>query len=169
MRPQGKVFLLFSNEELEYCIWKEALTPDYLFCQTEKYSAYGFESYEEMISVLSRYAFRFDGSSYVYLGEDDNGQRTLHDGGDFSSPWQTFYQGGYEICIEGTDVDQASYQIVFDYGEETLPLEVEKTSSEEVVLRFDCSSDCENGQLRVANSSGADIVYSSMAIRGTAS
>ncbi|MBR2761834.1 MAG: hypothetical protein IKD66_11775 [Solobacterium sp.] len=50
--PQGKVFLLLSEENLESCLWKEQLSDDRLLMRTDELLVYGFGSHEEIVRIL---------------------------------------------------------------------------------------------------------------------
>lgn len=51
--PDGKVFVLLSRDELSNCNWREKLEDcDNVIYESDFYVIYGFESYDEMISVV---------------------------------------------------------------------------------------------------------------------
>ena len=53
-KPEGKVFVIYEDKEIKYCNWKKQLNPDDIIFKTDKYTVYGYESYEKMNSKLNK-------------------------------------------------------------------------------------------------------------------
>ncbi len=50
--PSGKVFTLYSHNEIEYCNWKSYLRDSDIIFQNGTFIIYGYENYESMIEIL---------------------------------------------------------------------------------------------------------------------
>lgn len=50
--PEGKIFLLLENTEIESCSWRDKLRDEDIILQTDNRTVYGYDSYEHMLNVL---------------------------------------------------------------------------------------------------------------------
>ena len=50
--PSGKVFTLYSNDEIEHCNWKSYLRDSDIIYQNNTFKIYGYESYDSMVKIL---------------------------------------------------------------------------------------------------------------------
>ena len=50
--PSGKVFTLYSNDEIENCNWKNYLRDSDIIYQNNTFKIYGYESYDSMVKIL---------------------------------------------------------------------------------------------------------------------
>ena len=53
-KPQGKLLVVFDDREIPYCNWKNRLYDKHIILKTNRYTVYGYNSYEEMKSIYDR-------------------------------------------------------------------------------------------------------------------
>ena len=154
-KPKGKVFLLFTNEELDYSFWKENLTEEYEVIRTPSYAVYGFDSYDGMISRIGDYRFSFEDGRWLDQGKDQNGKRLLFAKGTSRGPCIPFYKGAYTVIVKGRNLQDISVSCACGDGKTELPVELETHSSDEITFAFMCDADYEKGEIILRNTAGS--------------
>lgn len=124
--PSGKVFWILTNEENQLFTIAKQAGKDYLIYQNDKYYIYGFDSYEEMVSVITVYDYNVDFSDYEFLsdGEDSEGVRKLFGNGVSAGPQIALYPGEYKVTCIGSNLQDVRFEGVGLLDEKYIELEM---------------------------------------------
>lgn len=58
--PQGKVFVVYKNNEIEYAKWKDALRDSDIIFTAADYTVYGYDSYDDVKALYDKYCLSDD-------------------------------------------------------------------------------------------------------------
>lgn len=171
--PQGKVFWILTEEEKTNFPFTKNVTNDYLLYESgnetegqTKYLVYGFDSYEDMISIVGNYYIYFDNNDYVQGGRDVGGERYLDVGGISFGPYVTLYPGKYTICLKGKGLDNLTYDSVYKINNELMFLNIENVHHTSNYICYDVIIDNEiaDCEARFFNNSSTEAILSSLNI-----
>ena len=168
-RPVGKVFLLYSNDEVKLNkdpsttsvrrLWK--LREEKIVLVQGNYTVYGYNSYNEMISDIYDYDFDFHDGNWVVNGEDRQGIRILREAGVSYGPYIEFREGRYRVTIQGDGLLHADYLCLYNAGENEIDIKMITSENREVVYEFVVTQRCPKGEVLIRNTTSEEIqVYS---------
>ena len=156
-RPsEGKVCIILSTEEYNCCLWKDAMA-DHLVYSDDQYKIAGFDSYQDMLTVIGSYTYRFNGE-FLNNGYDDSGVRVLYPAGFEFGPYITFYEGTYEVTVRGDNIQYVSVDATSFSGTNHFEYSVLSHTEDEMIIRFDTDCDHYEGEVAVYNTSDSENV-----------
>ena len=156
-RPsEGKVCIILSTDEYNCCLWRDAMADNIVFSDDE-YKIAGFESYEDMLSVIGSYTYTFNGE-FLNNGYDDSGVRVLYPAGFEFGPYITFYEGTYEVTVRGDNIQYVSVDATSFSGTNHFESSVLSHTEDEMIIRFDTDCDHYEGEVAVYNTSDSENV-----------
>ena len=132
-KPQGKVFILLSKEQIESCPLLRYQIEDRIIIEEENYRVYGFDNYEYLISRLSTYTYDLSKTEFLNAGEYTGDAWILPEAGTTRGPHMTLYTGVYYITVVGENLGNLQMTPTADFGEKTLEAECIEQSDSRVV------------------------------------
>ncbi len=162
--PSGKVFLIFGSDQLDSCRWRPNLSDEDRLFHSKHYDIFGYESYEELCSMLYDYEFTFDDPEYLLNGIDANGIRIVYPDGIFCGPYIRLNKGIYIITVLGTNLSNADAYCSYNSGKDLLQAEALKASDTEISYRIVVPDDVTNAETVVINRGEEDLMISKLFI-----
>ncbi len=164
-RPEGKVFLLFHSDQIKpnmdpntvasQKLWK--LNESRIILVQGKYSVYGYDSYNDLLSDIYDYDFAFRDGNWIKNGEDLQGVRILREGGISYGPYIEFREGQYRVTVYGKGLSRATFTCTYDSGQNHINIDMISLQDQEAVYEFAVNEHVFNGETLVTNSSTEDI------------
>lgn len=163
-KPEGKVFMIFTTNEFNSCVWKAELPDDRLIYFSDNYRAYGFENYEDMINTIGGYSFAFGNNLWTINCYDKGNIRIIEPGGISYGPYMQYYEGYYSVEIKGQGLSSTYYWCSYGLGKQNIELENVDETDNHIVFTFHCSDDFANGEIGIRNDSQDEVEIDSIRI-----
>ena len=156
-RPNdGKVCIILSTDEYNCCIWKDMMEDNLVF-SSDEYKIFGFESYQDMLSVIGSYTYAFEGE-YLNNGYDAEDVRVLYPTGFEFGPYMTFYEGTYQVEVRGDNIQYVSIDCTSFSGTNHFEYNVLSHTDNEMIIEFVTDCDHYEGEVAVYNTSETENV-----------
>lgn len=162
--PQGKLFLLFKQDEYSSSSLKELLKNKEMAYYNSLYFLYTFENYEDLKNTLTNYTFEFNDNKWLTKGEDKNNTRYLYQDGTSYGPYMSLYPGTYEIRIEGKCLNQAVFDCVYNNGMNFVDITELECNDEYATYKIVISEKISETEIRVHNRSDQIVSITKMSI-----
>ena len=161
--PEGNVFVLLTKAQDDQAGFRNTDAIDYVLWSSDKYVAYGFPSYEDMLNITASFHMNLANGKNLNGGTDLGAQRILYPGGESRGPGRHMPEGDYHVTVSGFDLDRAAISVVS--GETELP--VSNLEFDDRALSFDVTltEPEQSMEFRVKNESDENIILTTMTVR----
>lgn len=164
-KPDGRVFVLLDNGELEQCQFNQFLYKAAPAYSTENYIVFGFENYEALTRALTNYSSDFSSGQWTVQGQKEDELCEILPGEILCGPGITIYTGKYEISFEGENLDMADFECVYDSGEESVEIYNLRKDKTKVVYNICLDDTALYVETRVKNNSDSPVILKNMTIQ----
>lgn len=163
-KPEGKVFMVFTANEFNSCVWKAELPEVKQIYSSDNYKVYGFENYEDMINTIGGYSFSFGSNLWSTNCYDKGNIRIMEPEGISYGPYMQFYEGDYSVDIRGKGLSGTNYRCSYDAGQQSFELDNVNSVDGHICFTFYCNDNFKDGEIYIRNDSQEEIEIDSIRI-----
>lgn len=150
-QPEGRCFLLLEGGEGSRPPWEP-------FYEDGRYALYSVEDTQQLRQYLYSWERNFrDDTRYVIGGQDIDGVRQLGAGGISYGPYISLMPGQYQICISGSGLDAADFDVCCGRGSAFLPVDIVSRSDTEILYTITLHETVTDVEFRILNNSGGTV------------